>query len=44
MRTKISAHFLFELKEKGSEFDAGIGYAVEHGWLELHERDQGAVA
>jgi hypothetical protein len=32
---KINAPFLFTLGGKGSEFGAGIRYAVEHGWLEL---------
>jgi hypothetical protein len=34
---KINAPFLFTLKAKGSEFGAGLEFAVEHGWLELHE-------
>lgn len=34
---KINAPFLFTLKAKGSEFVAGLKFAVEHGWLELHE-------
>ena len=34
---KIDAPFLFTLKARGHEFGAGIKYAVEHGWLELHE-------
>ncbi|MET4247543.1 hypothetical protein [Bradyrhizobium sp. LA6.7] len=34
---KINALFLFTLKAKGSEFGAGIKFAVERGWLELHE-------
>ncbi|MGY8633568.1 hypothetical protein RAD15_13905 [Bradyrhizobium sp. 14AA] len=34
---KINAPFLFTLKGSGSEFGAGIRYAVEKGWLELHE-------
>lgn len=34
---RINAPFLFTLKAKGSEFGAGIRYAVEKGWLELHE-------
>ncbi|OKO72860.1 hypothetical protein [Bradyrhizobium sp. AS23.2] len=34
---KINAPFLYKLKGKGPEFGAGIKYAVEQGWLELHE-------
>ncbi|MET4199081.1 hypothetical protein ABIA95_003081 [Bradyrhizobium sp. LA8.1] len=34
---KINAPFLFTLKAKGSEFGAGLRFAVERGWLELHE-------
>ncbi|MBR0962233.1 hypothetical protein [Bradyrhizobium japonicum] len=34
---KINAPFLYEHKAKGSEFGAGIRFAVERGWLELHE-------
>jgi hypothetical protein len=34
---KINAPFLFTLKASGPEFGAGIKYAVEKGWLELHE-------
>ena len=34
---KINAPFLYTLKGSGSEFGAGIKYAVEQGWLELHE-------
>jgi hypothetical protein len=34
---KINAPFLFTLKAKGSEFGAGLRYAIEKGWLELHE-------
>jgi hypothetical protein len=34
---RINAPFLFELKAKGSEFGAGLRYAIEKGWLELHE-------
>ncbi|WP_456622122.1 hypothetical protein [Bradyrhizobium sp. P5_C12] len=34
---KINAPFLFTLGGKGSEFGAGIRYAIEQGWLELHE-------
>ena len=28
---------MFTLGGKGSEFGAGIRYAIEKGWLELHE-------
>ncbi|WFU69178.1 hypothetical protein [Bradyrhizobium sp. CB2312] len=34
---KINAPFLYILKGTGAEFGAGIRYAVEQGWLELHE-------
>jgi ABC-type enterochelin transport system substrate-binding protein len=34
---KINALFLFMLGGKGSEFGAGIRYAIEKGWLEMHE-------
>ncbi|WP_407117033.1 hypothetical protein [Bradyrhizobium sp. LMG 9283] len=34
---KINAPFLYTLKGSGSEFGAGIKYAVQQGWLELHE-------
>ncbi|MBR0741231.1 hypothetical protein JQ581_30300 [Bradyrhizobium liaoningense] len=34
---KINAPFLFTLKGRGSEFGAGIAFAVEKGWLMVHE-------
>lgn len=34
---RINAPFLFTLKAKGSEFGAGLRYAIERGWLQLHE-------
>lgn len=34
---KINAPFLFTLKASGPEFGAGIKYAIEQGWLEMHE-------
>nr|WP_244551441.1 hypothetical protein [Bradyrhizobium sp. Rc2d] len=34
---KINAPFLFTLKGRASEFGAGLAYAVEKGWLMLHE-------
>lgn len=34
---KINAPFLYTLKGCGTEFGAGIKYAVQQGWLELHE-------
>jgi len=34
---RINAPFLFTLKASGSEFGAGIRYAVERSWLMLHE-------
>ncbi|MCG2631051.1 hypothetical protein L6654_30915 [Bradyrhizobium sp. WYCCWR 13023] len=34
---KINAPFLFALKASGAEFGAGIKYAIEKGWIELHE-------
>lgn len=34
---KINAPFLFTLKASGPEFGAGIKYAIEQGWLGMHE-------
>ncbi|KJC44541.1 hypothetical protein [Bradyrhizobium sp. LTSP857] len=34
---KINAPFLSTFKATGPEFGAGIKYAIEKGWLELHE-------
>ncbi|WP_018460232.1 hypothetical protein [Bradyrhizobium sp. WSM4349] len=34
---KINFPFLYTLNGSGAEFGAGIGYAVEKGWLDLHE-------
>ncbi|MGX1163748.1 hypothetical protein AB7M16_000014 [Bradyrhizobium sp. USDA 372] len=34
---KINAPFLYALKGNGADFGAGITYAAEQGWLELHE-------
>jgi hypothetical protein len=34
---KINAPFLTTFKATGPEFGAGIKYAIEKGWLELHE-------
>ncbi|MFK4485283.1 hypothetical protein ABIA45_000361 [Bradyrhizobium sp. USDA 336] len=34
---KISATFPYQLKAGATEFGAGIVYAVEKGWLMLHE-------
>lgn len=34
---KINAPFLFTHRGKGREFGAGLKFAVERGWLELHE-------
>ncbi|MGY3036176.1 hypothetical protein ACVIIV_005346 [Bradyrhizobium sp. USDA 4354] len=34
---KINAPLLYSLKGSASEFGAGIKYAVQQGWLELHE-------
>lgn len=33
----INGPFLFDLNGTGSEFGAGLAYAVEKGWLWLHE-------
>lgn len=33
----INAPFLYTLKGSGTEFGAGIEYAVQQGWLDLHE-------
>ncbi|MGY4371106.1 hypothetical protein ACVW1A_007171 [Bradyrhizobium sp. LB1.3] len=34
---KINYPFIYTLKGSGAEFGAGIRYAVERGWLDLHE-------
>ena len=34
---KINAPFMFTLKGSGTEFGAGLAYAVDKGWLTLHE-------
>lgn len=34
---KINSPFLFKLKAEGSEFGAGLKFAIQQGWLELHE-------
>ena len=34
---RINAPFLFKLKGSGSEFGAGLKFAIERGWLQLHE-------
>ena len=34
---RINAPFLFKLKDIGTEFGAGLKYAIERGWLQLHE-------
>lgn len=34
---RINAPFLFALKGNASEFAAGLKFAIERGWLELHE-------
>jgi hypothetical protein len=34
---KINYPFLYTLKGSGAEFGAAIKYAVERGWLDLHE-------
>ncbi|MCK1480275.1 hypothetical protein IVB27_37500 [Bradyrhizobium sp. 197] len=34
---KVNYPFLYTLKGSGTEFGAGIRYAIEKGWLELHE-------
>jgi hypothetical protein len=36
---KLNAPFLITLKAKGSEFSAGLKFAIERGWL---ERESGA--
>lgn len=33
----INYPFLFTLKASGPEFGAGLHFAIERGWLELHE-------
>ncbi|WP_347341040.1 hypothetical protein [Bradyrhizobium hipponense] len=34
---KINAPFMFTFGGSGSEFGAGLRYAIEKGWLDLHE-------
>ncbi|MCK1663399.1 hypothetical protein [Bradyrhizobium sp. 151] len=34
---KINYPFLYTLKASGTEFGAGLRWAVEKGWFELHE-------
>lgn len=34
---RINAPFMFTLGGTGSEFGAGLAYAIEKGWLQLHE-------
>ena len=34
---RINAPFMFKLKGSGTEFGAGLKYAIEHGWLSKHE-------
>lgn len=34
---RVNAHFMFDLKGSGSEFGAGLRYAIERGWLSKHE-------
>ncbi|MCK1282265.1 hypothetical protein IVB46_44325 [Bradyrhizobium sp. 61] len=34
---RINAPFMFNLKGSGSEFGAGLKYAIERGWLSKHE-------
>lgn len=34
---KINAPFLFGDKGAAAEHHAGIAYAIEHGWIEMHE-------
>ena len=34
---KINAPFLFGDKATASEHHAGIAYAIEQGWIEMHE-------
>lgn len=34
---KINATFMFTLGGSGSQFGAGLRYAIEKGWLDLHE-------
>jgi hypothetical protein len=33
----INAPFLFGDKATPAEYRAGLNYAIQHGWLELHE-------
>ena len=34
---RINGQFMIELKGSGSEFGAGLRYAIERGWLSKHE-------
>ncbi|QOG23176.1 hypothetical protein [Bradyrhizobium sp. SEMIA] len=34
---KINAPFLYTLKASGPEFGVALKFAIETGWLELHE-------
>ncbi|WP_262048673.1 hypothetical protein [Bradyrhizobium sp. Bra78] len=34
---RLNAPFLFTLKGSGSEFGAGLAYAIRQGWLWKHE-------
>lgn len=34
---KINSSFMFTMGGSGSEFGAGIRYAIEKGWIEMHE-------
>ncbi|UQR67601.1 hypothetical protein LRP30_21130 [Bradyrhizobium sp. C-145] len=34
---KINAPFLYTLKGSASEFGDGLKFAIERGWIELHE-------
>jgi hypothetical protein len=34
---RINGQFMIKLKGSGSEFGAGLRYAIERGWLSKHE-------
>ena len=36
-KQRLNAPFLYALKDSGEEFGAGMKFAVERGWLDLHE-------
>jgi hypothetical protein len=33
---KVNGPFLFEIKGTPAQYRAGLDYAIEHGWIEMH--------